>query len=285
MSIMEYFFDHFTLNAELLIWEEWIRGFCIGFLIFGVLVVIVVLVTMGISTGHSLSHDTDLSVDKDISIDKDISVDKDISIDKDISLDKDFSLDKDVSIDKDLSIDKDISSTPELGIQTPDHVFGKFSTEKGSTAPLLLVVAVFSITFGGLGLLLFWQEPDMNKYGRIAVIILAPILLSIIVDRIWRKVAVSETYRLPTNKDYLGREAVVFVKVDSKGGTIRVEIPGQLEPLKVPAKTAHKHDEFLQDELVFIVGVEGNFYLIDNSRDLLTGKKHLSEDNELANEE
>lgn len=282
---MEYFFDHFTLNAELLIWEEWIRGFCIGFLIFGVLVVIVVLVTMGISTGHSLSHDTDLSVDKDISIDKDISVDKDISIDKDISLDKDFSLDKDVSIDKDLSIDKDISSTPELGIQTPDHVFGKFSTEKGSTAPLLLVVAVFSITFGGLGLLLFWQEPDMNKYGRIAVIILAPILLSIIVDRIWRKVAVSETYRLPTNKDYLGREAVVFVKVDSKGGTIRVEIPGQLEPLKVPAKTAHKHDEFLQDELVFIVGVEGNFYLIDNSRDLLTGKKHLSEDNELANEE
>jgi membrane protein implicated in regulation of membrane protease activity len=121
----------------------------------------------------------------------------------------------------------------------------------------------------------------MNKYGRIAVIILAPILLSIIVDRIWRKVAVSETYRLPTNKDYLGREAVVLVKVDSGGGTIRVEIPGQLEPLKVPAKTAHTHEEFLQDELVFIVGVEGNFYLVDNSRDLLTGKKQLFNDNDV----
>lgn len=275
MSIIKTLFDQITLNAELLVWEEWIRGFCIGFLIFGVIVILVVLVTMGISAGHSLSHDTDLSVDTDI------SVDKDISIDKDISVDTDFSLDKDVSVDKDLSLDKDISGTPELGIETPDHVIGKFSTDKGSAAPLLLIVAVFSMTFGGLGLLLFWQEPDMNKYGRIAVIILSPILLSIIVDRIWRKVAVSETYRLPTNKDYLGREAVVLVKVDSKGGTIRVEIPDQLEPLKVPAKTAHRHEEFLQDELVFIVGVEGNFYLVDNSRDLLTGKKQLSEDNDL----
>jgi len=275
LSIIKTLFDQITLNAELLVWEEWIRGFCIGFLIFGVIVILVVLVTMGISAGHSLSHDTDLSVDTDI------SVDKDISIDKDISVDTDFSLDKDVSVDKDLSLDKDISGTPELGIETPDHVIGKFSTDKGSAAPLLLIVAVFSMTFGGLGLLLFWQEPDMNKYGRIAVIILSPILLSIIVDRIWRKVAVSETYRLPTNKDYLGREAVVLVKVDSKGGTIRVEIPDQLEPLKVPAKTAHRHEEFLQDELVFIVGVEGNFYLVDNSRDLLTGKKQLSEDNDL----
>ncbi|NPE10006.1 MAG: hypothetical protein GNW80_17130, partial [Asgard group archaeon] len=203
MSIIKTLFDQITLNAELLLWEEWIRGFCIGFLIFGVIVILVVLVTMGISTGHSLSHDTDLSVDKDLSIDKDISVDKD------------FSLDKDITVDKDLSIDKDISEVPELGIETPDHVFGKFSTDKGTAAPLLLVVAVFSITFGGLGLLLFWQEPDMNKYGRIAVIILGPILLSIIVDRIWRKVAVSETYRLPTNKDFLGREAVVLAKVDS----------------------------------------------------------------------
>jgi len=262
-------FDQITLNAELLLWEEWIRGFCIGFLVFGVIVILVVLVTMGISTGHSLSHDTDLSVDKDISLDKDISVDKDIS------------LDKDITVDKDLSIDKDISGAPELGIETPDHVFGKFSTDKSTAAPLLLLVAVFSMTFGGLGLLLFWQEPDMNKYGRIAVIILAPILLSIIVDRIWRKVAVSETYRLPTNKDYLGREAVVLVKVDSGGGTIRVEIPDQLEPLKVPAKTAHTHEEFLQDELVFIVGVEGNFYLVDNSRDLLTGKKQLFDDNDV----
>ena len=269
MSIIKTLFDQITLNAELLLWEEWIRGFCIGFLVFGVIVILVVLVTMGISTGHSLSHDTDLSVDKDISLDKDISVDKDIS------------LDKDITVDKDLSIDKDISGAPELGIETPDHVFGKFSTDKSTAAPLLLLVAVFSMTFGGLGLLLFWQEPDMNKYGRIAVIILAPILLSIIVDRIWRKVAVSETYRLPTNKDYLGREAVVLVKVDSGGGTIRVEIPDQLEPLKVPAKTAHTHEEFLQDELVFIVGVEGNFYLVDNSRDLLTGKKQLFEDNDV----
>ncbi len=264
MSIIKTLFDQITLNAELLLWEEWIRGFCIGFLIFGVIVVLLVFVTMGISAGHSLSHETDLSVDKDI------------------SMDKDFSLDKDITVDKDLSIDKDISGAPELGIETPDHVFGKFSTDKSTAAPLLLIVAVFSITFGGLGLLLFWQEPDMNKYGRIAVIILAPILLSFIVDRIWKKVAVSETYRLPTNKDFLGREAVVLVKVDSNGGTIRVEIPDQLEPLKVPAKTAHKHEEFLQDELVFIVGVERNFYLVDNSRDLLTGKKQLFEDNDVT---
>ncbi|MCG3253882.1 MAG: hypothetical protein KAX09_08540, partial [Candidatus Heimdallarchaeota archaeon] len=61
--------------------------------------------------------------------------------------------------------------------------------------------------------------------------------------------------------------------------------PDQLEPLKVPAKTAHRHEEFLKDELVFIVGVEGNFYLVDNSRDLLTGKKQLFKDNVIDNEE
>ena len=289
--------DSLKLASALLVWEEWLKGFCIGFLIFGFLVVALVLVTMGISTGHNLSHDVghdadisvdhdisvdkDFSIDKDLTIDKDFTVDKDFSIDKDISVDKDISIDKDFTIDKDISVDKDIPSHPNLHLQIPDQLRGPISVEKGTSAPLLLSMAVFSITFGGLGLLLFWQQPDMNSYIRLSVILASPFIMATLVNLIWRRVAVSETYRLPSNSDFLGREAVVIVDVDSKGGTIRVEIPDQFEPLRVPAKTVYKHQEFFPDELVYIVGVERNFYLVDDSRDLLTGKakKTLSDSN------
>ena len=76
-----------------------------------------------------------------------------------------------------------------------------------------------------------------------------PMLFAIIVNLVWRRVAISETYRLPTNLEFIGQEAVVMVKVDDEGGTIRVELPNQIVPLKVPAKAVHKHQEFLQDEL------------------------------------
>jgi len=254
----------FVLAAEdLLPWEVYLKGFCIGLLIFGGIVIVLVLVTMGISAGHSLSHDFDHDVGTDMSIDKDISIDKDFSIDKGVSIDKDLSLDKDLHIDHDIDL------------HLPDHIEGPISAEQSGSAPLLLLMAIFSTTFGGLGLLLFWQQPEMNPYARLATILIAPILFSLVVDLIWRKIAISETYHLPTNQEFIGKEAVVMVDVDAKGGTIRVELPGQLEPLRVPAKSVHKHQIFLRDELVFIVGVEKNFYLVDNSRDLLEGKSKL----------
>ena len=251
------------LLADLLPWEVWLRGFCIGFLIFGGIVVLVVFITMGINVGHNLSHDFDH--DADISVDKDLTIDKDISIDKDLSVDKDFSIDKDVTIDKDLSLDKDLSIEHDISMDALDHEAGPFQMDDSSAAPLMLLLAVFSITFGGLGLLLFWQQPNLNAYIRLAIIVVSPFILSFIVDLIWRRVARSESYRLPTVKDFVGREAVVLHKVDFKGGLIRVEIPDQLEPLKVPAKSLYKEQVYLPDELVYIVNVEDNYYLVNDS--------------------
>ncbi len=235
---------HLNIAADLLLWEEWFRGFCIGFLIFGSIVIILVLVTFGISTGQSLSHDIDH--------------DADISIDKDLTIDKDFSVDKDVSVDKDIDVDF------EVGLDALDDV-GPFQIEKGGATPLMLSLAVFSISFGGLGLLLFWQEPSMNSYLRLVLTILSPIILSIIVNVIWKKISKTVTYRLPSNRDFIGREAIVSIKVNSEGGLIRVEIPGQIEPLKVPAKAVHKQQEFLPGEMVYIINVDSNFYLVDDS--------------------
>ena len=136
----------------------------------------------------------------------------------------------------------------------------------------MLLLAIFSVTFGGLGLLLFWQEPDMNSYLRLIITLLSPIALSIITDLLWRRISKTETYRLPKNRDFIGRKAIVSIKVNSGGGLIRVEIPDQLEPLKVPAKTVHKQQEFLPDEIVYIVSVDGNYYLVDDSPDILKKK-------------
>ncbi len=252
---------HLLFAADLLLWEQWFRGFCIGFLIFGSVVVILVLVTFGISTSHSLSHDIDH--DADISVDNDISFDKDLTVDKDITIDKDFSVDKDVSIDKDIDLDYDVS------LDALEYDVGPFHIEKGGSTPLMLSLAVFSISFGGLGLLLFWQEPNMNSYLRLVITLLSPIILSIIVNVIWKKISQTLTYRLPTKQDFIGREAFVSIKVNAEGGLIRVEIPDQIAPQKVPAKSVHKQQEFLQDEVVYIVNVDGSFYLVDDSLDLL----------------
>ncbi|MHA1366050.1 MAG: hypothetical protein ACTSP5_06505, partial [Candidatus Heimdallarchaeota archaeon] len=83
----------------------------------------------------------------------------------------------------------------------------------------------------------------------------------------------SETYRLPTNQDYIGQEAIVFVKVNSKGGIVRVELKDQLFPLKLPAKTVYKDQEFLPDEIVFVVNVEKSYLIVDDTQDILANTK------------
>ncbi len=277
---------YYIFAADLLPWEEWFRGFCIGFLIFGSIVTVLVLVTFGISAGQSLSHDIDH--DADISLDKDVSIDKDLTIDKDISIDKDLTIDKDISVDKDVSVDKDIDLDFEVSLDTLDiYDAGPFHMEKGGTTPLMLSLAVFSISFGGLGLLLFWQEPSMNPYLRLVLTLLSPIILSIIVNVIWQKISRTVTYRLPTSRDFIGREAIVSIKVNSEGGLIRVEIPDQIEPLKVPAKAVHKQQEFLPGEVVYIINVDGSFYLVDDSLDNLRKRKiaNLSEAKEKREKE
>lgn len=250
---------YFIFAADLLPWEVWFRGFCLGFLIFGLIVIILVFVTFGMSASQSFSHDLDH--DADISLDKDISIDKDLTIDKDITVDKDVSFDKDIDLDYDISLDALESDG------------GLFHIEKGGTTPLMLSLAVFSISFGGLGLLLFWQEPNMNSYLRLVVTLLSPIILSIIVNLIWRKISKTVTYRLPNNQDFIGREAIVSIKVNHEGGLVRVEVPDQIAPQKVPAKAVHKQQEFLLDELVYIIGVDGSFYLVDDSLDSLRKKE------------
>jgi hypothetical protein len=70
-----------TYFTTLQTWEIWLRGFCIGFFIFGLVIIAVVLFTMGLGghdTGHDIDHDGDLSIDKDVPIAKYVSIDKDL---------------------------------------------------------------------------------------------------------------------------------------------------------------------------------------------------------------
>ncbi len=230
----------------------------IGLLISGGILILLSVVLNLESLAHALGIG-----DHDISMDHDISVDHDISFDHDISVDHDISLDHDLSVDHDVSLDHDISGAHDGDI-TEVHADG-FKDVTHTTAPIFLLMSTYFLMFGILGVstLQISSESIGIRIFRIIVIIVSPFLLALAITNIWKKISATTVKPIIRGLQLVGKVALVYVPVDSRGGIIHVDLGEGMGLQKLNAKSFDHFKRFEREEQVRIVAVKNRVYLVD----------------------
>ncbi len=159
--------------------------------------------------------------------------------------DVDHDVDHDISFDKDISLDHDV----EGGIGHDD-----------SATPLFLMAATFLLTFGGVGTIFF--EMEMNSFLRLGFIISLPILTSLVVSYLWRKLAVSSLSEVAADRIKVDMEVRCITSVDEKGGLVHVRVGPPEDTIKMAAR-AHPGTIFKKREPGYVIGKEGGQLIID----------------------
>ncbi|UCE14517.1 MAG: hypothetical protein JSV04_04895, partial [Candidatus Heimdallarchaeota archaeon] len=242
-----------VLDLELLL--EILKQICWGSLISGFIIFFLTLFLQG---SHLFHHDTDLDhdVDHGVSLDHDVSVDHDISLDHgglDIG-DADFDLDADVDIDIDhdvsIGVDKHIGFDKDLGADTP--------------TPLMLLLGVAMITFGGSGMLLIdaaAQGPFLTSIILIIIIFAVPIGTTYGTNKIWERIAVSEIYETALETIKIDDSVRTLTTVDEKGGLVVIDTSSIHGPVKMAAKT--KYGAIPRNMTAYVIEIQGNTLIID----------------------
>lgn len=170
--------------------------------------------------------------------------DQDVSGDHDYSLDHDIDADYDLTMDHDVSIDQDMDQT------------SVYSESSETSTPLMLLASTFMLSFGFFGTSLF--SIDLDSYFRLAAILMAPVLVTMIVANFWQRIAKTELGNIVDRPKLIGRIGIVVHQLSYRGGSIRVEIGPPFGVVQLPAKTLKPMDEFLKGDRIAIAEFDGN---------------------------
>jgi len=254
-----------TFDTFLNGFESVLYYLAIGLLISGGILILLSVILNLESLAHALGiGDHDISADHDISVDHEISMDHDISVDHDISLDHDLSVDHDVSMDHDVSGDHDLDLSGHEGDTTEVHTDG-FKDITHTTAPIFLLMSTYFLMFGILGVstLQISSESIGIRIFRIVVIIVSPFLLALAITNIWKRISATTVKPIKRGVQLVGKIAIVYVPVDSKGGIIHVDLGEGMGFQKLQAKSFDHFKRFEREEQVRIVAVKNRVYLVD----------------------
>ncbi|MFX1520402.1 MAG: NfeD family protein [Promethearchaeota archaeon] len=225
-----------TILLEIKGFEAVLLDISVGFFISGILLFVLTVIFLGI---HGLDHNGDHSIDGHDIDGHDISHD----ISHDVG---------DHSIDSHDTGDHDISH----GVGHEDV----HSETGGDSAPLMLLISTFMLSFGAMGISLF--QIQMDSLMRAMIIFLTPIVITIVVARIWRKLAKSELGALVHPRELIGRTGIIVHQTTYRGGSIRVTIEGPMGSISFPAKSNEVGEEFYKGDVVEIVDAEGTTCLV-----------------------
>jgi membrane protein implicated in regulation of membrane protease activity len=225
-----------TILLEINGFEAVLLDISVGFFISGIILFVLTALLLGI---HGLDHSGDHSVDGHDMDGHDISHE----VSHDVG---------DHSIDGHDIGDHDISH----GVGHEDV----HSETGGDSAPLMLLVSTFMLSFGAMGISLF--QIQMDSFMRAMIIFLTPIVITVVVARIWRKLAKSELGAHVHPKDLIGSRGTIVHQTTYRGGSVRVPIEGPMGSILLPAKSYEPGEEFYKGDVVEIVDAEGTTCLI-----------------------
>jgi hypothetical protein len=263
-------------------------GFFIGGLVLSVISTFLAQMESNISGTGELDAEVDIDIDSDIDADVDAEVDIDIDSDIDIDADVDAEIDIDTDIDTDVDydieaeidvdavdVDGDADVDSELEIDTE----GEFDSDFISTitpAPIMLLFSTAFLVYGISGLTLYYLLGVDHKF---IIFFASPVIsyLSVkLINLLWKILAKSRYYRISSTMNLIGIKGEVLLKVDDRGGVIKV-------PSNTPMKFERLHVKPLREEMVFdrgdhvyICSVKNGLLLVDNSLKSIRSKKRLN---------
>jgi len=238
---------------------------CLGFFIGGLLLSIVSTFLAQMESNITGAGEIDAEVDVDIDAEVDVDIDTDIDVDIDAEVDVDIDTDIDVDIDADVDVDIDADVDAEMDIEME----GEYDSDVISTitpAPIMLLFSTAFLVYGISGLSIYFLiRVDL----RFIVFFGAPVIsfLSIkLINSLWKILAKSRYYRISSTMNLIGKQGEVILKVDDRGGVIKVPSKTPLRFERLHVKPVIEESIFERGDRVYICAVKNGYLLVDNSK-------------------
>ena len=253
-------------------------GFFIGGLVLSVVSTFLAQMESNISGTGELDAEVDIDIDSDIDIDAD--VDAEIDIDTDIDVDVDYDIEAEIDVDAvdvdgDIDVDAGVDVDSELDIETE----GEFDSDFISTitpAPIMLLFSTAFLVYGISGLTLYYLLGADHKY---IIFFASPIIsyLSVkLINFLWKILAKSRYYRITSTMNLIGVEGEVLLKVDDRGGVIKVSSNTPMKFERLHVKPLIEEKVFDRGDSVYICAVKNGYLLVDNSLKSIRKKRRLN---------
>jgi len=242
-------------------------GFFIGGLLLSLISTFLAQMESNITGAGEIDAEIDVDIDAeiDVDIDAEIDVDIDAEIDIDIDAEVDIDIDAEVDIDIDAEVDIDIDAEVDIDIEME----GEYDSDVISTitpAPIMLLFSTAFLVYGISGLSLYYLVGVNFRY---LIFFITPTIsfLSIkLINSLWKILAKSRYYRISSTMNLIGKEGEVILKVDDRGGVIKVPSKTPLRFERLHVKPVIEESIFERGDRVYICAVKNGYLLVDNSK-------------------
>ena len=259
-----------------MIWHIIIFSLCIGALISGFILTILLSIMAASNFSNQeagendFSEDVDGDIDSDIDggeidIGEDIEIDVDAEIEIDLDSDIEFETDTEVDVEADIETDIEIDEDIDIGaIIESDLSIGEseFINFENQT-PLSLIFSLYLLWFGAIGTSTYDIFSMQWKWLWLIIVLLVPIALVKFISKFWRKISKNTAYRVRVGDQLLGREATVKIPVSTDGGTVSVKSAGAVQQIGV--KSLHELSWFHSGMTVYICEFRDGMYFVDDT--------------------
>ena len=257
---------------------------CLGFFIGGFLLSIIstflAQMESNITGAGDIDAEVDVDVDAEVDVDIDADVDADIDADVDIDIDGDIDIDTDVDVDYDIEaeidvdaveVEADLDVEAELDVDSDLDVEMEGEFDSGliptiTPAPIMLLFSTAFLVYGISGLSLYYL---LGVNFRYLIFFVTPTIsfLSIkLINSLWKILAKSRYYRISSTMNLLGKEGEVILKVDDRGGVIKIPSKTPLKFERLHVKPVIEESIFERGDRVYICDVKNGYLLVDNSK-------------------
>lgn len=262
-----------------MIWHEIIFSLCVGALISGFILTLILSIMAASNFSNQEAGDNDISEDFDDTgeygtdsvesdfdgdIDSDIDageIDFDPELDLDLDLEADTEIEVETDVDSDIEIDEDIEigASIESDFSTGESDFINFENQ----TPLSLIFSLYLLWFGAIGTFTYDLFQISWMWFWLILVLTVPVVFVKIVSKFWKKISKNSAYRVRVGNQLLGREAVVKIPVSSDGGTISVKSAGAVQQIGV--KSLHELSWFHSGMTVYICEYRDGMYFVDDN--------------------
>ncbi len=178
----------------------------------------------------------------------------------------DDEIDVDIDAEVDVDIDSDIDAEMEVEIDSD-------AISTITPAPIMLLFSTAFLVYGISGLSIYFLiRADL----RFVVFFAAPVIsfLSIkFINLIWKMLAKSRYYRISSTKNLIGIEGEVILKVDRRGGVLKVPSNTPMKFERLHVKPVIENSIFEKGARVFVCDVNNGFLLVDNKRESIRKRR------------
>jgi membrane-bound ClpP family serine protease len=256
-------------------------GFFIGGFILSIISTFLAQMESNITGAGEIDAEVDVDVDAEIDIDADIDAEVDIDIDSDIDIDTDVDVDYDIEAEIDVDAveveaDIDVEAGVEVDSDLDVEMEGEFDSSLISTitpAPIMLLFSTAFLVYGISGLSLYYLVGVNFRYLIFFVTPIISFLSVKLINSLWKILAKSRYYRISSTMNLIGKEGEVILKIDERGGIIKVPSKTPLKFERLHVKPVKEESTFERGDRVYICDVKNGYLLVDNNRKSINKKR------------